>query len=244
MAEQTELVRMDEGFVDELNDLSSTLPKRIRSQVQYQSVQSALAFFAGMRRRIREKYAPFKRSALDHLNLLRQGEKDDLAKCQPYERVCQTLITKWEEEREEQARQELEAAMEEAEKKAQAERDQQLAVLAKEIDAAGESDKAVLSGVRETLGSRPLEVAYTPVKQPYSRPEGHSVRQPTYQAQVINLKMLVEAIVAGHADIQCVQPATTYLNSRARREKEQLCIPGVVAVAGERKTIIRNGRTG
>lgn len=235
---------MDQSFVQELSDLSDTLPKRIRSQVQYQSVQSALNFFAGMRKKIRAKYAPFKRSALDHLDLLRQAEKDDLAKCEPHERECQTIITRWEEEREAKARIQLEAAMVVAEQSAQAEREKQLATLASEIDAAPEPQRAVLSDVRETLGSQPLDVVYTPVKRPYSRPEGHSARSATYRAEVVSLKALIEAVATGRADPECLQPNRSYLNARARREKQHLAIPGVAAVAGERTTIVRNGRTG
>jgi len=236
------LVKMDPSFVQELSDLSDTLPQRIRSQVQYQSVQSALGFFAGMRKKIRAKYAPFKRSALDHLNLLRQSEKDDLAKCAPHERVCQTLVTRWEEEREAKAKLELAAAMAAAAKSAQAERDAQMAMLASEMDAASGSDKNALRDVRETLSTQPLDVVYTPVKQPYTRPEGHSVRPATYRAEVVNLKMLIEAVASGRADIECLAPNQTYLNGRARREKSQMVIPGVAAVAGQRTTTVRNGR--
>jgi len=234
-----ELVKLDAKFVDELNTTAASIPKRIRSQVQYQQVSEDLRWFTDMARQIKAKYAPFKRSALDHLNLLRKSEKDDLAKCEPYEQVCQKLITKWEQDQEEKSRRELDAAMEQAEKAAASVREQQLATLAEQIDTAPESAKGVLSGVLDTLRSQPLSVDYKPVKQPYSRPQGHSVRAATYRAEVINLKALVEAVARGDADLECLQANQTYLNGRARREKDMLRIPGVTVVAGERKTTVR-----
>jgi hypothetical protein len=234
-----ELVKLDDKFIAELTTTAGNIPKRIRSQVQYQQVSEDLHWFTEMARKIKAKYAPFKRSALDHLNLLRKSEKDDLEKCEPYEQVCQTLIAKWEQDQEEKSRHELDATMEEAEKTAAAEREQQLSTLAEQIDTAPESAKGVLSGVRETLRSQPLAVEYASVKQPYRRPQGHSVRAATYRADVVNLASLVKAIVSGHADLDCVVPNQTYLNGRARREKDMLRIPGVTSVCGERKTTVR-----
>lgn len=226
---QTELIKMDQSFVQELNDLAETLPTRIRSQVQYQGVQSALGFFSAMRKKIKAKYAPFKRSAQDTVNLLRQGEKDDLAKCEPNEHLCQTLIRRWEEEREAKAQKELQAAMQKAQVEAKQQRDRQLAQLEAEKAQAPDIEKSVLADVQQTLEAQPLTVGYTPVNQPYTRPQGHSVRN-SYRAEVVNLKMLVEAVVNGHADLQCLQPNMTHLNAKARQEKERLTIPGVAPV--------------
>lgn len=234
-----EIVRLDDKFLEELTTTAGNIPKRIRSQVQYQQVSGDLRWFTEMARQIKAKYAPFKRSALDHLNLLRKSEKDDLAKCEPYEQVCQTLIAKWEQDQEEKARRELDAAMEQAEKVAASDREQQLATLAEQIDTAPESAKGSLSGVRDTLRSQPLAVDYKPVKQPYSRPQGHSARAATYRAEVVSLKALVEAVAHGDADLECLQPNQIYLNGRARREKDMLRITGVASVAGERKTTVR-----
>jgi hypothetical protein len=226
---QTELVRMEPEFIQELSEQGDTLPKRIRSQTQYQFVQSALAWFVGRRKAIKEKYAPFKRSQLDSLNLLRQGEKDDLARCQPYEELCQTLIRRWEEEREAKAQKELQAAMQKAQVEAKQQRDRQLAQLESEKAQAPDAEKSVLADVQQTLEAQPLAVGYTPVKQPYSRPQGHSVRN-SYRAEVVNLKMLVQAVASGDADLQCLQPNMTHLNAKARQEKELLTIPGVAPV--------------
>jgi len=234
-----ELVKLDDKFIAELTTTAGNIPKRIRSQVQYQQVSEDLHWFTEMARQIKAKYAPFKRSALDHLTLLRKSEKDDLEKCEPYEQVCQTLIAKWEQDQEEKSRHELDATMEEAEKTAAAEREQQLATLAEQIDTAPESAKSVLSGVRDTLRSQPLAVTYKPVREPYRRPEGHSVRAAIYRAEVIDLKALIKAVACGDADLDCLQANQTYLNGRARREKDMLRIPGVTSVCGERKTTVR-----
>jgi hypothetical protein len=235
----TELVKMEPEFIQELSNQGDSLPKRIRSQVQYQFVQSALKWFVEQRKEIRKKYAPFKRSQLDSLNLLRQGEKDDLAKCEPYEALCQKLIQGWEQEREAKAQKELQVAQQKALQEAQQERDRQLAQLESEkAETVNEGDKTVLANVQQTLESQPLAVAFTPVKEPYKRPQGHSTHN-YYRAEVVHLKMLIEAVASGDADLQCLQPNMTYLNARARQEKEQLTIPGV-APTKDRKTVIHS----
>jgi hypothetical protein len=224
-----DFLRMDAVEVKEVSELQQTLPKRIRSQVQYQTVHQALGLFVAMRKKITAHYMPFKRSAQDTVKLLRDSEKSDLKPCQSGEQTCQALLQGWEQEREAKAQKELQAAMEKAEQIAQQQRDRELAQLEAEEAQAPDDAKTVIAGVADTLKAQPLPVAYTPVKQPYSRPQGHSSRQ-SYRAEVVNLKMLVQAVANGHADLQCLQANMTYLNSKARQEKEQLTIPGVAPI--------------
>ncbi len=232
------LAVMDRSFREEVNSLRETLPTAITSPTQYSQAQSALAWFAGMRKKIKAKYAPFKRSALDHLNLLRQGEKDDLAKCEPGEDVCNALINAWESEREAQAQEALDEAIAEAQKTAQAVRDQQLAFLDSQEASASEGDISAVRAVRTVLASKPLDITPKPVTEAYSRPSGHSTRV-TYTAQVVDLLELVKAVAAGSVEVDCIQPNQPHLNARARREKGLMSIPGVEPVKSKRKTIVR-----
>ena len=234
-----DFLRMDALEVQEVSELHETLPKRIRSQVQYQLVQSSLGSFVAMRKKIKAHYMPFKRSAQDTVKLLRDSEKADLQPCESGEQLCQTLIRGWEQEREAKAQKQLQAAQQKALQDAQQERDRQLAQLESEkAETVNEGDKTVLANVQQTLESQPLAVAFTPVKEPYKRPQGHSTHN-YYRAEVVHLKMLIEAVASGDADLQCLQPNMTYLNARARQEKEQLTIPGV-APTKNRKTVIHS----
>jgi FKBP-type peptidyl-prolyl cis-trans isomerase len=233
-----DFLRMDALEVQEVSELHETLPKRIRSQVQYQLVQVALGSFVAMRKKIKAHYLPFKRSAQETVNLLRGSEREDLKPCESGEQLCQILIRGWEQEREAKAQKQLQAAMKKAEEEAQQKRDRELAQLEAEKAQADEDTKTVLSDVADTLKAQPLAVDYTPVKQPYSRPQGHSVRH-NYRAEVVNLKMLIQAVARGDADLQCLQANMTYLNSKARQEKEQLSIPGVAPVK-TLKTVVRS----
>lgn len=62
-----------------------------------------------------------------------------------------------------------------------------------------------------------------------AKPEGQAIRT-TWTAEVVDLKVLLGAIVAGRAPLDTIEPNLPVLNALARASKENLAIPGVRAV--------------
>ena len=69
-----------------------------------------------------------------------------------------------------------------------------------------------------------------PVMAPtYQKRQGVSVRE-NWKAQVVNLKLLVQAVSLEQAPLTCLQANQVALNQLARAQKQALSIPGVRAV--------------
>jgi len=234
------LLDIDTSFRAEVVSARRTLPIAITSPEEYTQAHSALAWFVGMRKKIKAKYAPFKRSAEAHLRLLRQSERGDLSKCQPGEDQCHTLINAWEAKQEAEAREGFDDALAVAGIEALAARKRQLDTISKELDLVTGPMKEALLSVRTSLKNKPLTISPPPVMDMYVRPPGHSVRV-NYSAAVVDLMLLVQAVARGKAELDCLQPNRTHLNARARREKSLLSIPGVQPVKSDKKTVIRGG---
>jgi len=125
---------------------------------------------------------------------------------------------------------ELAAARAEEQRKAQEAADEQKRRL--------EAQAAALQSSGATEAAAAVKEAATLVTAPHipiavSTAVRSTVTRVTWSAEVTNLMDLVLAVAIGEAPLQALQADMTYLNGRARTDKEALKIPGVKAVPTE-----------
>lgn len=157
------------------------------------------------------------KQALDSLKKpVLEHERQMASELDTEKRRLGSLITVYSAEQE-RLRQEAErAAREEAEKAA---REEQLA-RAIELESAGEAEAA------EAVLDEPV---YSPVVTRSTAPVrmAGQVGKTAYSATVTDFKQLVKAVMEGKAPWACIVADESYLNSKARLDKEGFSVPGV-----------------
>lgn len=82
-----------------------------------------------------------------------------------------------------------------------------------------------------SLASSMVQAPVIPVR--VDQAEQSTSARASWSAEVNDLLELVKAVAAGTVPLEAIEPNATYLNGRARVEKDKLAIPGVVAVKKE-----------
>lgn len=125
---------------------------------------------------------------------------------------------------------ELAAARAEMQRKLQIEADaqkKQLEDQAEKLQAAGATEAAAAVKEASTMVSAPqIPIAVSTAAR-------STVTRVTWSAEVVDLMALVKAVAGGTAPLSALQADMTYLNGRARVDKDNLAIPGVKAVPNE-----------
>jgi len=140
------------------------------------------------------------------------------------------------------ARQEAEAAERRVREEAQKIKEEEEAVLraALEAEAAGAPPEAVNAIINTPIpepviapAPDPKPIPRTVVAPTFRRVAGAAPREKNYRAEITDIKVLCRAVADGSAAPECVEGNMTYLNKRARDDKDKLSIPGVKAVKDE-----------
>jgi hypothetical protein len=126
------------------------------------------------------------------------------------------LITVFNQEQERIRQEQERIAREEAEK---AEREEKLA-RAVELEAAGDTEAA------EQVLDEPVYAPVVTQSQAPPKPTGQ-VGKMNYSATVTDFRTLLRAVVDGKAPLSCVIADESFLNAKARLEKEGFSVPGV-----------------
>ena len=127
------------------------------------------------------------------------------------------LITTYNQDQERKRQEEERKAREEADRVA---REEQLA-RAVELEQSGDVEAAE-QVLNEPIMAAPVVIqAEAPVKM------AGQVTRMTYSATVTDFKALLRAVVEGKAPLSCVVADESYLNSKARLEKDGFNVPGV-----------------
>lgn len=161
-------------------------------------------------------YTPLKRQVDAFKKPLLDDEREFATALDGEKRRLGSLITVYNAEQE-RLRQEAErAAREEAERAA---REEQLA-RAIELESAGEAEAA------EAVLDEPV---YSPVVTRSTAPArmAGQVGKTAYSATVTDFKQLVKAVMEGKAPWACIVADESYLNSKARLDKDGFDVPGV-----------------
>ena len=127
-----------------------------------------------------------------------------------------SLITAYNQEQERIRQEQERAAREDAERAAREEQLQR----AIELESAGEPEAA------EAVLEEPIMAPVVIQQEAPVRVAGQ-VGKVTYSATVTDFKALLKAVVEGRAPLQCVVADESFLNGKARLEKDGFSVPGV-----------------
>ncbi len=99
------------------------------------------------------------------------------------------------------------------------------------LEKAGATEEAEAL-IQETIeeNQKPVEIYIPPPETPRVELEGATIKE-YWKAEVVNLKLLCQAIGEGKCPIAYVEPNMTALNGQARSLKKEMSIPGVRAVS-------------
>lgn len=214
-----------DGEIITIEQAALTWPERaaqlvIVDQQSYTRAAETLKEIAWVEKQITDHHGPMKKAAKEAHNQAVAAEKRFLDPLMKAKDIIRGAISKWTSEQE-RIRREAEAkAREEARRKEEDER------LAKAAAAEAEGrPEAEVTKILET----PVPIAPVVAMPTYNKVEGVSMRE-TWHAEVIDIKVLCQAVVEGQAPLEAVQANMPLLNSMARTSKSELSIPGVKAV--------------
>jgi len=132
--------------------------------------------------------------------------------------ILSTRMVEWAEEQKRKEREKERQLQEEARKRAEEDALQQ----ALEAEAAGEPEEA------QKIIAEPVYVPPIKVVSEVPKSKESHIRE-VWNAELIDLGILIKAIADGKAPLQSVEPNMTFLNNQARSYKQSLNIPGVKA---------------
>jgi hypothetical protein len=221
----TALVAVPEPEVGSLNREADDWMDRARTlvvndQESYDAAGEALHAIARFRKKVEALYAPMKQKTRAAWQAIVDSEKGLLDRAVKADAHLRPAWTAFDEEL--QRRQRL--AQLEAERQAREAEEAQRLEEAAELEAMGETEEAeaVLS-----RAATPVTVVAPPIAP---RTAGISAPIRWKVDERVELMVLVKAVAAGKAPLQCVKPDLPYLNRRASADKDQLRIPGVRVV--------------
>ena len=214
-----------ENQIEKIQEVALTWPERAKSliiinQETYSAAARVLLEIAEIEKRIREHHEPIKTAAHNAHKAAVTAEKKFLDPLMQAKNIIKNSISTWEVE---QSRIRAEAerkAIEEATKKEEEER------LAKAIEAekAGKTTAEV-----EKIIETPTPIKVAPIKPTFERDSRVSTRE-TWRAEVVDLRLLCQAIVDGKAPLESIDANIPALNILVRATKENFAVPGVRAI--------------
>ena len=166
---------------------------------------------------VEDFYKPLKRQVDEFKAPLLRHEKEFYVPVDAEKKRLGGLITAYNQEVEKKRQEAERLAREEAE---QAAREEQLA-RAIELEQSGDAEAA------EQILDEPVRTAPVVIQQEAPVRMAGQVSRMTYSATVTNFRELLRAVVEGKAPLSCVVADESYLNSKARLEKEGFNVPGV-----------------
>lgn len=193
----------------------------IDSRESYQRAENLVVAWRGIEKKIDATFSPILDALNATIKIVRSKRDEHKIPIQRARGVIDPRMIEW--DREEKRRQEAERLRREEEARKIAEDARRLEI----EEAKKRKDK---EAVKE-LKSAPLNVPV--VSQPMEKPGSASHTRSTWSAEVVNLFELVKAVAKGKAPLECLQPATIFLNNQARSYKDKLSIPGVKPVKKE-----------
>lgn len=212
----------------ELENAAMTLPEkaaavRVVDQLSHDSAAEDLKAIARLEKQITDYHKPFKEQANRLHKDICAAETKLLAPLKAARPIYSQKIVGWENEQRRIQREVQQRAEEEARRLARE------AALANAVQA---EEAGAPEDVVTRILERPAFVA-TPVVAPTFQKSAGVTAVATWHAEVIDLKGLLKAIIAGTVPESYVQANMVPLNARARAEKESFMCPGVRAVKEE-----------
>lgn len=209
----------------ELETAAMTWPERatamqVIDQRSHDDAGAALVALASLEKQITAHHEEPKRKAFEAHKAIVAAEKRLLEPLQQARRIINPKIVGWEAEQRRIHEELQRKAKEETERLA---REATLAA-AVEAEQAGASQDAV-----ETILETPM-VLPEPVVAPTWQKAAGIGTQERWHAEVVSLKALCQAVVDGKAPETAVEANMTWLNQRARSDKEHFNVPGAKAV--------------
>lgn len=166
---------------------------------------------------VEDFYKPLKRQVDEFKAPLLRHEKEFYTPITAEKQRLGGLITAYNQEVEKKRQEAERIAREEADKAA---REEQLA-RAIELEQSGDAEAAA------QVLDEPVMADPVVIQSEVPQKMAGQVSRTTYSATVLDLKTLLRAVVDGKAPLQCVVADESYLNSKARLERDGFIVPGV-----------------
>jgi hypothetical protein len=200
----------------------------VSDQASYDTAAETLKDIARLEKQISEHYKPMKEKAQAAHKEIIAAEKKFLDPLIKAKTTIKERITDWVVEQNRIKEENRKRLLAEAFKREEEER------LARAVEAEkqGKPEEVV-----NNIIDIPKPITPVRAEPTFERSAGVSIRE-TWRAEVVDLRQLCEAIVAGKASVDAVAPNMPYLNGLARADKDRLSIPGVVAIK-ESSTSVR-----
>jgi len=216
---------LQELVTTEVERTALTWPEKARAvvvkdQESYNYAANTLIEIARMEKKIKEHHEPIKTAAFNAHKVAVATEKRFLDPLNEAKIIIKRAIGTWEIEQE-KIRADTERKANEETRRLEEEERLRLAV---EAEKQGQPEAIV-----EKIIDTPKPIPITTVAPTFRRVDGVSTRE-TWHAEVIDIKVLCQAVIDGKAPIESVQANMALLNSMARTNKASLSIPGVRAV--------------
>jgi hypothetical protein len=185
--------------------------------------------WAAIDKQIDEAFDPDIKRANDLVKSMRETKKRYSNPLGEARTIAEGKLLSWKREDDARVAREREAAQAVARKEAEAQRKRELESLRK----AGMRDMA------KELKSVPVMVPTVSIP---SAPKVTGVSTvKTWKAEVTDLRLLVQAVAKDGSLIHLLKPDQPALNEMARRQKENLALPGVMAVCNESMSVRSGG---
>lgn len=192
----------------------------VKDEGSYVSAAETLKEIARTEKLIVDHHKPIKQAAKNAHTIAVAAEKKFLEPLNEAKIIIRGELITWTTEQERIRKEAERKLQEEARKKEEEER---LAAAAK-AENEGRSEAEV-----DLILDTPEPVAPVTVSESYAKVAGVSTRE-TWKAEVIDMRLLCQAIVEGKVPIEFISPNMPLLNSMARKSKADLEIPGVKAI--------------
>jgi len=193
---------------------------QVVDQKSYNYAAEALMLINDLEKEVKRYHEPIKTAAYSAHKVAVATEKKYLDPLQRSKAIIGKTIAIWEIAQRQIQEEKRRAAMELARKAEEESR------LLRAIEAEKENKpEAEINQIIETI--KPVKVEK--VEPTFERMHGLGVRE-TWSAEVVDLKLLCAAAIAGEISLDCILPNMPVLNSFARDKKNEMNIPGVVAV--------------
>lgn len=200
--------------------VSESRELQIKSQAGYEVACDHLKTIKAMQAEALSKFEPMREKAYRAYEEVLKQKKSVMDPLEQAEKTLKSGIGSWLAEQERIRQEEERRAREEADR-----------LHAEEIEAQIEEAERDGASIEEVamIATQPM-LAPTPITSAaVEKVNGVSARE-SWSAEIINPRLVLEAVLKGIVPIQAVQMNTAYFNQRARADKQALNIPGVRAV--------------
>jgi hypothetical protein len=193
----------------------------IDSRESYQRAENLVVAWRALEKKIDATFDPIINSLVATTKIVREKRDENKVPIQRARGIIDPRMVAW--DREEKRRQDEERQKREAEAR-------RIAEEARAAEIAEAKKRKDREAVKE-LKSAPLNVPT--VAAPVEKVGTSTHTRATWTAEVVDLAELVKAVAKGKAPLECLEPATTFLNAQARAYKSKLSIAGVKPVKKE-----------